>query len=212
MAYIYKIVNDINSKIYIGQTSLSIEQRFKTHCSDRTKRGFEKRPLYDAMNKYGIEHFHIELIEETDEPNEREVYWISFYDSYHNGYNATKGGEGTKILDYEAIKTFYLKTKSVKETAKEFNSDKGHISSILKSLGISQEEIQTNGRKSIEKRVEQYDKSGKYIQTFESVSEAGKSIWDGKSDFKGMKSHISQTCRGKRKTAYGYIWRHEKED
>ena len=55
------------------------------------------------MNKYGIEHFHIEEIEECDDNivNEREVYWIKFYNSYHNGYNATYGGEGRREYDGE---------------------------------------------------------------------------------------------------------------
>lgn len=55
------------------------------------------------MQKYGIEHFTIELIEETDNPEEREQFWIQYYDSYHNGYNATLGGDGKKFLNYNQI-------------------------------------------------------------------------------------------------------------
>lgn len=79
MAYIYKIENDINGKLYIGKTEFSIEKRFKQHCSDAFKDRCEKRPLYAAMRKYGVEHFHISLIEETDKPEERERYWIEFF-------------------------------------------------------------------------------------------------------------------------------------
>lgn len=74
MAYIYQIENDINGKIYIGKTEFSIEKRFKEHCADAFKEKSEKRPLYAAMRKYGIEHFHISLIEETDNSSEREIY------------------------------------------------------------------------------------------------------------------------------------------
>lgn len=75
MAFIYKIVNDINDKIYIGQTSFSIENRFKQHLKDSEKNlTTEKRPLYNAIREYGKEYFKIELIEETDSPNEREKY------------------------------------------------------------------------------------------------------------------------------------------
>ena len=63
MAYIYKIINDVNDKIYIGKTECSIEKRFKEHCKDAFKERNEKRPLYAAMKKYGIDHFHIEEIE-----------------------------------------------------------------------------------------------------------------------------------------------------
>lgn len=76
MAYIYKITNDINNKVYIGKTLLSIEKRFKEHCKDYKREGKEKRPLYRAMNKYGIEHFSIEEIEECNYNviNDREKY------------------------------------------------------------------------------------------------------------------------------------------
>ena len=49
------------------------------------------------MRKYGIEHFTIEAIEECpiNILSEREKYWISEFDSYHNGYNATLGGDGS---------------------------------------------------------------------------------------------------------------------
>ena len=60
MSYIYKITNDINNKVYVGKTNLTIEKRFREHCTDSKKFTIEKRPLYNAMNKYGIEHFHIE--------------------------------------------------------------------------------------------------------------------------------------------------------
>ena len=91
MPYIYKIVNDINDKIYVGKTLLTVEKRFKEHCNAYKKERYEKRPLYDAMNKYGIEHFKVETIEECslEEVNEREIYWIKELNSYHNGYNAT---------------------------------------------------------------------------------------------------------------------------
>lgn len=73
---IYKIYNDVNDKLYIGKTVSSIEKRFQEHCYDSKKERCEKRPLYNAMNKYGIEHFFIELIEECDlkELSEKEIY------------------------------------------------------------------------------------------------------------------------------------------
>ena len=64
MAYIYQIKNKINDKIYIGKTLETIEKRWKEHCNDYLKDRTEKRPLYMAMKKYGIENFSIEIIEE----------------------------------------------------------------------------------------------------------------------------------------------------
>ncbi len=54
MAYIYIIENDINDKKYIGKTTFSIEKRWAEHCRDCKREHLEKRPLYRAMNKYGI--------------------------------------------------------------------------------------------------------------------------------------------------------------
>lgn len=65
MSYIYKILNSINSKVYVGKTTLTLEQRFKEHKSDSKKELLSKRPLYNAMKKYGISAFYIELIEEV---------------------------------------------------------------------------------------------------------------------------------------------------
>ena len=59
------------------------------------------------MRKYGIEHFHIELIEETDNPEEREIYWIEKKQSFKNGYNATIGGDGRKYIDYDLVIATY---------------------------------------------------------------------------------------------------------
>lgn len=48
------------------------------------------------MRKYGIDKFYISQIEEVnlDDINEREIYWIKFYNSQTpNGYNVRAGGE-----------------------------------------------------------------------------------------------------------------------
>lgn len=92
MAYIYKIVNKINNKIYVGNTMISIEKRWKAHCSDYKEKKYEKRPLYAAMKKYGIDNFYIEEVEQCsfEEVDEREKYWIEYFGSSKYGYNATK--------------------------------------------------------------------------------------------------------------------------
>ena len=59
MAFIYKIINDINQKIYIGKTKSSIQTRFKQHLYSVTHHK-SKSMLYDAMNKYGADNFIIE--------------------------------------------------------------------------------------------------------------------------------------------------------
>ena len=115
MAYIYQITNDINEKIYIGKTESSIENRFREHCNDAFRERNEKRPLYSAMRKYGIEHFHIKLIEETNDPEEREKYWIEKLGSFKYGYNATIGGDGKRYADYDLIYSLYNQGNNYKQ-------------------------------------------------------------------------------------------------
>ena len=57
--------------------------------------GENKKPLYLAFQKYGLENFSFEIIEECEpeQLNLKEQYWIDYYDSYNNGYNMTSGGE-----------------------------------------------------------------------------------------------------------------------
>jgi group I intron endonuclease len=91
IGYIYAIRNKINSRVYIGQTIRPISKRFEEHIANT--RG-EHLKLYRAIKKYGSDNFYIELIEECDSKllNEREIYWISYFNSYKNGYNSTPGG------------------------------------------------------------------------------------------------------------------------
>ena len=102
MSFIYKITNNVNNKVYIGKTAFSIEKRFKEHCRDAFKERQEKRPLYAAMRKYGIENFSIEIIEECEDlvSSDRECYWISQYKAFEKGYNATLGGDGKFLYNY----------------------------------------------------------------------------------------------------------------
>ena len=99
---IYKITNKINNHSYIGQ-SINIKQRWSSHKSYYKTNALSKNEkyyncnLYTAMRKYGIDNFVFEIIEECDSEllDEREKYWIEFYDTYNNGYNMTKGGDGS---------------------------------------------------------------------------------------------------------------------
>lgn len=52
-------------------------------------------PFYSALRKYGKENFYFEILEECQikDLNEKEKYWIQYYDTFHNGYNATEGGD-----------------------------------------------------------------------------------------------------------------------
>lgn len=111
---IYKITNDINDKIYIGKTEEKLNERWSRHIYDATLTNSKNRPLYNAINKYGIQHFFITEIEScnVEELSEREKYWIAYYNSYYNGYNATLGGEGISKYNKEVILKLWQEGKT----------------------------------------------------------------------------------------------------
>ena len=91
MYYIYKISNIQNNKMYVGKTTNSIENRFKRHLNDALSNRLDTH-LARAIRKYGKENFFIEEIDTAntqEELNEKEQYWIKYYDSVTNGYNET---------------------------------------------------------------------------------------------------------------------------
>lgn len=210
MAYIYQITNNINGKIYIGQTNGTIQKRFKEHCNDSRKENIKNRPLYAAMRKYGVENFSIELIEETDNPNEREKFWIQQKGSYHNGYNATLGGEGTKLIDYDLVVDTYNKIQNQRKVAQQLGINETTVSYILHDRGVKIKSSADHVRETKGVAVIAYDKNNNFIQSFPTQSAAAQwLIENNKTKCKPgtMRTHISEVVRGIRKTAAGYIWK-----
>lgn len=102
MVGIYIIKNNINNKVYVGQ-SKDIQRRMLVHWWLGSTSGNNKaneysseyyNQIHTAMRDIGRDHFSWEVLEECSEDklNERERYWISYYNSYKNGYNGSKGG------------------------------------------------------------------------------------------------------------------------
>lgn len=97
---IYIIKNYINDKVYIGQTTMTVRERFMTHMKPSICKRTPTRKLYNAINKYGRENFYYEILEENvplEVLDEKEIFYINQYDSYKNGYNSTLGGDGRTI-------------------------------------------------------------------------------------------------------------------
>lgn len=210
MAYIYKIVNDINEKVYVGKTENSIKKRFQQHCLDCWKEKCEKRPLYSAMRKYGIEHFHIELIEETDQPEEREIYWIEQLNTYKNRYNATKGGDGRRYLDYDLIIKTYQEIQNLDKTAKELNVTPETIAKVLRSNHIEIKSNQEVQETQFGKKVKMFTKDDVFLNEFPSLNFASRYMIENKltnCKLTTIKQHINKVCTGRRKTAGRYKWR-----
>ena len=133
MGYIYKIINQVNGKIYIGQTRKTLQERMDAHIKKASEH--PNRYLYDAMNHYGYDNFSIILIEECpdDQLDQQEIYWIDYYNSTNHeiGYNLTLGGDGGntwlfnphKLETGEKIRKSNLKEKYIPITKESLESD-----------------------------------------------------------------------------------------
>ena len=206
---IYKIYNDVNDKLYIGKTLDTIENRLKEHKKDSKRVRKEKRPLYNAMNKYGTEHFYIELIEEVDLEllSQRECYWIEFYNTYYNGYNATKGGDGRQLYDYDIIVEIYLQGLTMKEISNQLGCD---VKVIRNALKLANVDTFQNMVKNFGKSVAAYDKEHNLIASFDSESDAARWLIDkgiAQTDsVKTVGSVVARAAKGQRKSAYKMLW------
>mgnify|MGYP002515768440 FL=1 len=136
--FIYIIKNDINSKVYIGQTTRALKDRWKEHLRTKCSKNENSMLIKKAIHKYGSSHFRIELLEVCNKAslNEREMYYIHLYNSYHQGYNRTLGGQsGSKPIKLKnkqnEIVELYQYGFSIKYLAQEYNVDKATIKHVL---------------------------------------------------------------------------------
>ena len=90
---IYRFVNIINGKVYVGYTK-DFTKRLHEHKQD-SKRFSTK--FYKAINKHGWNNFVCDILYQSldvDHIKQMEIHFISDYNSYRKGYNSTLGGEG----------------------------------------------------------------------------------------------------------------------
>lgn len=198
-AVIYMWRNKINGKIYIGQT-INERDRHSRHIScsyNPNSRGYNYH-LHRAIRKYGVENFDYIILQKHYLPkplvrqilNKMESYYIEYYDSFKNGYNMTKGGDGVngRVITPEERK---------------------HHSEMLKGrftgsnnpfYGKSWTKRQ---RETNQHKVEKYTMDGEFVAEYESLNEAAKSVG------KTHSGNISNCCSGKRNFAYGYKWKYK---
>lgn len=214
-----------SGKSYIGQ-SVNLECR---------KQDFINRQLYTSRNEFSLtvidkarkkypdfEQWTYEILEccEPNELNDREQYYIKLFGTFKNGYNETSGGgHNTEISDETRKKigkastgrTPWNKGKTLSDETKEKNRQ-AHLGKTLsdehkEKIGkgnkgrIVSEETKEKISKAKAKQVDQYSLDGVFIQSFVSLKNIEKQL--------GYSSgNISNCCKGKRKSAYGFIWRY----
>ena len=210
---IYKITNP-NNEIYIGQSS-NINKRWQTY--KRLKDVTTQPKLYESLKKYGWENHKFEILEITDDKNEKEKYYISFYDSYVKGLNSSSKNKGPSSHSLETRKKIGLKNRILKPNSggkgKSKPHSKEHKQNISKSLiGRKQSEQHklnrsnsTKGHRNTPgKIVIQYDLNMNIINEYKSANEAGRHI--NKSG-----NQIADCASGRQKTAFGFIWKYKEK-
>ena len=138
MIVIYKITCIGDNRVYIGQTN-DFERRVRGHKS-YLRHNMHNERLQESYNKYGLDSFRFEIIEECqqrEEADEKEHYWIKFFETYNHkkGFNIERGGNKGKKIPQEVIDK--IRTKKIGRKLTEEHKQK--ISKSLKGKKRSKE-------------------------------------------------------------------------
>lgn len=236
--FIYKIWNDVNDKIYIGQTINTISSRFSEHKSCARNNNY-KNHIYNAMRKIGIEYFHISqeekiichnkdvLIIKTDKA-ERD--YIRYYKERGvELYNMTNGGDHVdagyfkkSVIQYDSEGNIVNEFKSIKDASDYIGVGSSTISAACrkkvyyaggyiwryKNDTLTQNELTFLKTKNPDK-----GKSKKVYQ-FDLSGDYIKeypSVTKASKETSVSAGDISSCCLMKLKSAGGYIWTYNKE-
>ena len=106
------------------------------------------------MLKYGIDNFEIKELEYLKEGgkllSDRETYWIKQLKTYgHNGYNATIGGDGSTLYNYEEIIDLYKELGSIKKVSKHLNCTVDTVRKVLDKYNIDLEKRKNSSKSKI---------------------------------------------------------------
>ena len=206
---IYKATNVVTGEVYVGATTISLQERINDHYNKATKNYGHK--FQNAIREYGFESFIWEQIDtgiNTDELALKEKYYIQKFDSFHNGYNSDRGGGFKKtIYQYnltgELISTFQTLAQASQSVVTTENSISHSCNGGRKTSNgyywtySGTFDLKEDYRK---KSVNQFDLKGVLINTFDSISDASKASGVNKSS-------IAKCCRGERKKAGNFIWK-----
>ena len=217
MAYIYKITNMINNKVYIGETTRTMNVRWHQHKA-RAKDSQYTEYLYRAIRKYGIENFIIEELTQCADEDRFKIEteyitkyrsWVGFEDC--NGYNLALSQEGVAPIMAQEILNCWNDGLTIVQISERLHINVKTVSHSLKNDGITQENIyerrKINSGKHSCKAIIQYTLTGEYVAEHESISAAAKTM--GKSS----PSQIQKSCAGKISlTAYNYVWQYKDDD
>lgn len=212
---VYAHINKINNKVYVGQTSLKPETRWGNNGSN-----YNKQTIFShAIEKYGWDNFEHIILERnipTDKIVDRENYWINYYHSLDPkyGYNMVEAGyKPKKSINYKKIdykKSWDEKRKKQasenmkkrwRENTDYTNKMRANAKELLDRVRKKDLKGKNNpmygthrtGKNAARRKSVQCINTGQIFNTVKDAAEWLGSIY--------QKTHISEVCKGKRKTA-----------
>ena len=198
---IYKIVNKINKKIYVGQTKRTLKERMEEHVRKNSI------PVDKDIEKYGIENFDIKVIDvatNEEELNDKEKLWIRKLNCMlPKGYNQTFGGKTTKGFTHRE----QSKEKMSKAKSKLYVGSGNPF--FGKRHSEESKEKMSKARKGRKLTTEWKEKIGlaqrKKVINLD-TGEVFDSIKSAAVHYELKETHITRVCKGKRKTTGGFRW------
>jgi group I intron endonuclease len=214
MAYIYKIVNQLNNKIYVGQTHREPAIHWKNYrysVAHHKKYRKYNRAILDALVEIGMENFEFSIIEECldEQLNERERYWIRELNTNirtgGHGYNLTIGGQDRHTLKPQRS---HLHTPEAKEKIRQ--AHKGRCHKNWRSYPITDIERQNKSiaAENQKVKIERWSLDGVLLQIHDSRSAASQWLIDS-----GLSNHGSSVLARKIESVmFGFRWRRVGDD
>lgn len=221
---IYKHTNTLNGKVYIGQTKQNPKYRWGPDGSKYTEQCTKfyraiqkaKRIDPDAWNTIFLHEIIEEGIQSQNVADEREIYWIQYYDSYLNGYNMTRGGHDGEYVGKAVFQIDPLSLKIVKKFSSSSEASRSFGSALSSSINACCHGKQVTAFnyywcfednyfpgwyprsfKNIRPILQIDKESLRVVQEFNSLNSAEK-------QFKSK--NIANCCRRKSIEACGYYW------
>jgi hypothetical protein len=200
MGFIYKILDLIKNKIvYVGQHNNNNKYyEGSGKILTRYKKKYGTKKYRERFKLIKIEFCSLELLDE------KEIYWIKYYNTYNDGLNLTEGGSVNISKNNIKGKSFPQKNKKLKGQKKSIET-KRLISESMKGKPVSNLCLEKS-KKARMKPVLQYDLEGNFIKEWECGKKACISL--GFNNVDG----ISACCIGKQKTAFGFVWKFKKDN
>ena len=207
IVYIHRLKED--GRVYVGQTNSSL----KTRAGSNGHRYKNCTKFWNAIQKYGWNNFEHIIVQDNltlEEANKLEAELIEKYDSINNGFNLVAGGR-----NHLWSEEYRQKMRERNLGPKNPNYGKPKSEEVKRKIGEANKISQLGKKHSEETKKKMSESHKKYIpilcvetqKVYNCPSEASLDVANTK-----QAGHITDVCKGRRKTAFGYHWKYLDKD